>query len=123
MALVPQEVFVSAVPYYARCRTSYPRERVAELAAKVGLDGGHWVVDIGCGSGQMTIPLARHAGSVVAIDPIQAMLDHGRATAEATGLGKITWLQGDAQHLSALIQPGALVAVLPLRSTGRTEAG
>ena len=111
MPLVPQEVFASAVPYYAGYRTGYPQDRVDQLARRVGLAGGDRVVDIGCGCGQMAAPLARHAASVIAIDPLEAMLDRGRARAEALGIRNITWLHGDSRQLLDLVAPGPLVAV------------
>ena len=74
MDCVPQQLFGSAVAYYAQYRPSYPQGLVDALAARTGLNGTQRVLDIGCGSGQMTIPLARHAQEVVAIDPLPGML-------------------------------------------------
>jgi 2-polyprenyl-3-methyl-5-hydroxy-6-metoxy-1,4-benzoquinol methylase len=68
------------------------------------------VVDIGCGSGQLAIPLARHARSVLAVDPLPEMLALGRDAAEAAGARNITWLHGDSTGLAALITEPAQVA-------------
>lgn len=103
-------LFTSAVPYYARFRSTYPQAEVAALVAHVGLDSGHRVADIGCGTGQLAIPLARYAGHVVAIDPVAAMLEAGRRTAEAAGVHNISWLQGDSSQLSTIVEPGARLA-------------
>jgi 2-polyprenyl-3-methyl-5-hydroxy-6-metoxy-1,4-benzoquinol methylase len=93
---VSLDLFASAVPYYARYRSGYPRAELDALAARVGLDGTQRVVDVGCGTGQLAIPLARHASTVLAIDPVADMLVAGRRAARAAGVDNITWLHGDS---------------------------
>jgi SAM-dependent methyltransferase len=110
VSYVPHELFESAVPYYSRYRAGYPAHRVDALALRVGLDGSQRVVDIGCGTGQIAIPLARHAGSVTAIDPVAEMLTYGAAAAQAAGVENISWRQGDSGSLPALVEPGARLA-------------
>jgi SAM-dependent methyltransferase len=111
VACVPEQLFGSAVAYYARYRPGYPQGMVDKLAARAGLDGTQRVLDIGCGTGQITIPLARHAREVVAIDPVAGMLARGRQAARAAGAGNITWLEGEASQVAALAAPGADLAV------------
>lgn len=106
----PLTLFESAVPHYALHRSGYPRRNVDELAAAIGLDAARQAVDIGCGSGQLTLHLARHAGTVFAIDPLSGMLEYGRKAARAAGLRNITWLQGDSSRLAVLVPPGARAA-------------
>ncbi len=81
------------------------------LAVRAGLDGTQRVLDIGCGTGQISIPLARHARAIVAIDPVADMLAHGSQAAQAAGADNITWLQGDSSQISVLAGPGADLAV------------
>ena len=106
----PEHVFASAVESYARYRTGYPAHLVGLLAALVGIDHDGTAVDIGCGSGQLTLPLADHAGTVIAIDPLPDMLAIGRAKAEAAGRRNITWLVGDSSGLDLLVPRGAHLA-------------
>ena len=108
---VPQQLFSSAVDYYAQYRPGYPQSLVDALAARAGLDGTQRVLDVGCGTGQLTIPLARHARAVVAIDPVPGMLARGQQAAQAAGAGNITWLEGDSSQIAALAGPGADLAV------------
>lgn len=85
MGCVPRQLFGSAVAYYARYRPGYPQDLVDAVAARAGLDGTQRVLDIGCGTGQITIPLARHARAILAIDPVADMLARGCEAAQAAG--------------------------------------
>jgi SAM-dependent methyltransferase len=49
-------------------------------------------LDFGCGTGRVTIPLARRAARVVACDIAPTMLLHARRNAEAVALQNITYL-------------------------------
>lgn len=104
-------LFESAVPYYARYRSAYPADDMAAIASAAGLDSSHTVLDIGCGTGQLAIPLSRHAGQVVAIDPVAGMLEHGRLAADAVGVRNIRWVRGSSQQLVDIVEPGAQLAV------------
>ncbi len=108
---ITQQLFGSAVAYYAQYRPRYPQGLVDALVARTGLDGTQRVLDIGCGTGQMTIPLARHAKAVVAIDPLPGMLAAGQEAARAARAGNITWLEGDSSSIVELAGPGADLAV------------
>lgn len=110
MAAIPQHLFSSAVAEYARYRTGYPPHEVAALADLLGLDQTQTVIDVGCGTGQLALLLAQHAGSVVAVDPVPEMLALGRQTAQATNTSNVTWLLGDASNLETLVAPGARAA-------------
>ena len=74
------DLFASTVPYYAAYRSGYPGEDIAALAAHLGLDGTQDAADIGCGTGQLAIPLARYVRHLSAIDPLEAMLAHDDKT-------------------------------------------
>jgi SAM-dependent methyltransferase len=106
----PEAVFASAVTQYARYRPGYPAREVDRLADLVGLDRSSTVIDIGCGTGQLTIPLAERAGTVIAVDPLAEMLEAGRARAVAQGLTNIRWLQGDSGAIESLVPLGAHLA-------------
>lgn len=77
------------------------------------------VLDIGCGTGRITLPLARHVGSVTGLDMSQAMLDQAAIKAAAAGLDVI-FRQGDmvelpfkSQSFDAIVSILALMHVLP----------
>lgn len=64
------------------------------------------VVDFGCGTGVLTVELARWAGHVTAIDRSGSALSKAKAEAARQGLSNITFLEAD---LHALPLPGASV--------------
>lgn len=51
------------------------------------------VLDIGCGPGRITVPMARRAASVTALDNSGPMLDACRANCEAAGVANVRTLQ------------------------------
>jgi SAM-dependent methyltransferase len=52
------------------------------------------VLDLGCGTGRLTVTLPRPGCTVVGVDPAKAMLDVGRAK---PGGADVTWIEGDAR--------------------------
>ncbi|MFI7157623.1 class I SAM-dependent methyltransferase [Micromonospora chalcea] len=88
--------------YYARHRRGYPPEAVDALAAVFGLGPDHTVVDLGCGTGQLSIPLADRVGAVVGMDPEPDMLAIARRAALDQGTANTTWVLGSDSDVSAL---------------------
>lgn len=68
------------------------------------------VVDLGCGTGRVTIPLAQSGCKVMGSDISIGMLKRAVAKAEAAGVGQITFFLADAEHLPLL--PGRFAAVV-----------
>ncbi|WP_280426388.1 class I SAM-dependent methyltransferase [Nocardia carnea] len=97
------ELFQGAAPYYARHRPGYPAEFFTELRHRFDLNGTQQVLDLGCGTGQIAIPLAPTVATVYAVDPDRDMLTEGQHSAADTT--NIKWLRGDSDHLDALGLP------------------
>nr|MDT0665574.1 SAM-dependent methyltransferase [Micromonospora sp. DSM 115978] len=62
-----RELFAETAWYYARFRPGYPQAFVDDVVRRFRLDGTGRVLDLGCGTGQMAFPLARHVGEVVGV--------------------------------------------------------
>jgi SAM-dependent methyltransferase len=76
------------------------QESLALLLAGLGLFGGENVLEVGCGTGALTLPLAATVGehgSIVAIDISEPMLRVARQRVEERGLRNVTLQLGDAQ--------------------------
>jgi SAM-dependent methyltransferase len=66
---------------YARYRRDLPADQARALAELLGLGAEDVAVDLGCGTGQLGVPLRRHCAGVVGVDPEPAMLAELRARA------------------------------------------
>ncbi|MFI6030486.1 class I SAM-dependent methyltransferase [Amycolatopsis magusensis] len=91
---------------YAEYRRGYRRTEIEFLAREFALRERSKVLDLGCGTGQLTVPLAAYAGCVLGMDPSADMLTHGRKRAKEAGAGNTAWLLGydsDLADLDALL--------------------
>jgi ubiquinone/menaquinone biosynthesis C-methylase UbiE len=68
------------------------------LCETLGLPSGSRVLDVAAGNGTATLAAARRWCDVVSTDFVPALLERGRARAEAEGL-EITFRTADAEHL------------------------
>jgi ubiquinone/menaquinone biosynthesis C-methylase UbiE len=101
----PDELFRSTAKYYAEYRAGYPSQMFDYLARLLRLDGTRTALDLGCGAGQIAIPLSERVGVVIAVDPEPAMLEEGARVARERGSGEIRWRRGDSYHLADLDLP------------------
>jgi SAM-dependent methyltransferase len=84
------------------------QESLALLLDRLHLAGGEHVLEIGCGTGAVTLPLAQAVGErgrVVAVDLSEPMLGVARQRVAESGVHNITLLQGDAQVFA--LEPAA----------------
>jgi SAM-dependent methyltransferase len=88
--------------YYARYRRGYPPAAVDAIAEAFGLGIDDVVVDLGCGTGQLSLPLAARVRAVVGMDPEPDMLVLARRTANERGVANTWWVLGADSDLPAL---------------------
>jgi SAM-dependent methyltransferase len=92
--------------YYAKHRRGYPAAVVDAIVDALALTDDDLVVDLGCGTGQLTLPLAARVRAVVGMDPAPDMLVLARRTAQRSGAANTSWVLGADSDLPAL---GALL--------------
>lgn len=103
--------------YYAKFRRGYPPPVLDALQAVFGLSVADIVLDLGCGTGQLALPLASRVRSVIGMDPEPDMLRLAREDAVGQGVRNVVWVLGADTDVPAL---GALLGE---RSLGMTVVG
>jgi ubiquinone/menaquinone biosynthesis C-methylase UbiE len=73
-----RETFDAVAERYDRVRPGYPRPTVEDLEYLAALQVGSRVLEIGCGTGQLTVPLARLGTAVTAVELGAALADVAR---------------------------------------------
>jgi ubiquinone/menaquinone biosynthesis C-methylase UbiE len=97
-----RDLFKGTAQYYARYRPGYPEPFFAHVVDRFRLDGTGRLLDLGCGTGQLAVPLASRFQEVVGMDPEPEMLAVATAQARAAGVGHVTWIEGGSDDLPAL---------------------
>jgi len=87
---------------YHLYRHGYPAAVIDVLAGAFEFSAGDLVVDVGCGTGQLTLPIAGRVRAVVGIDPEPAMLRRARQAACEAGATNVTWVLGADADLPAV---------------------
>ncbi len=98
----PDNTFLGTARYYARYRPGYPDEVIRLLIKKFALTGKSRALDLGCGTGQIALALALHVATVIALDPMEAMLKEGQAQASAGRITNIEWIRGESGDIRRL---------------------
>ncbi len=88
--------------YYAKFRRGYPPEVFDALRTAFALTTGDTVLDLGCGTGQLAVPLASRVRSVIGMDPEPDMLRLAREAAVRHGVLNATWVLGADTDVRAL---------------------
>ena len=93
----------STAQHYRRYRRDVPGVVLADLCAVLGLAPADCVLDLGCGTGQVAVPLAARVGSVIAVDPEPDMLAQLDARIEDEGVENVTTILGADRDLADLL--------------------
>lgn len=79
---------------YHRYRHGYPVAVLDAVTGIFGLTNGDLAVDMGCGTGQLTLPMAPRVRAVVGVDPERDMLQRARDAARDAGVANVMWMLG-----------------------------
>ncbi len=102
-------IFAQMAPYYDELRPLRTRDRarLEDLLGRLALRPADLVVEVGCGTGRLTMPLAAQTkAQVIGVDPEPEMLEIARRKDPS---GRIRWAQGTAYRLPLGDESAALV--------------
>jgi ubiquinone/menaquinone biosynthesis C-methylase UbiE len=88
--------------HYRHFRRDVPDAVVDQLVDRLRLGPDATAVDVGAGSGQPAVPLARRVGTVPAIDPEPDMLTQLRQRSDAEGVPNLVCVLGTDRDLAVL---------------------
>lgn len=103
--------------FYHQYRRGYPPAVIERLTRAFGLTSDDIVIDLGCGTGQLALPVARRVRAVVGVDPEPDMLARARRAAMEQGVTNVSWVLGADTDLPAL------AALLGDRGAGAVTIG
>jgi SAM-dependent methyltransferase len=86
---------------YDRYRLPYPEAMIADLVRRAQVFGRGRLLDLACGTGQLTFPLRPWFSEVWAVDSEPDMVDVVRAKAAAAGAGDVRPVLSSAEALHA----------------------
>jgi ubiquinone/menaquinone biosynthesis C-methylase UbiE len=94
--------FSGKAGYYARYRRGYPAEVFDTIISRFSLTPESAILDLGCGTGNVAIPLAQRGLRVCAVDPDPEMQKEGKKRAEGVHVTGISWLNGADSTIATL---------------------
>jgi SAM-dependent methyltransferase len=102
-------LYSGSATYYATGRVAYPPEVTDALVAALELDGSGRLLDVGCGPGSLTLPLAPHFEEAIGVDADADMLAEAARLAEQQQVRNVVWRHLRAEDLPADLLPVGVV--------------
>jgi SAM-dependent methyltransferase len=96
-----ETLFAGAAAYYERGRLPNAPGLADAFEKALRLDGRRRLLDVGCGPGTVTLPLAGLFREVVGLDADAGMIQEARRLAYELGVVNARWVQGRAEDLSS----------------------
>lgn len=103
--------FKGTASYYAKHRQPYPTAIFEYIQKKFNLDGTGRLLDLGCGTGQIAIPMAKYFEEVVGMDPEIEMLKEAELQTRNFDIKNIKWMLGGSENLTSDLGTFRLVAM------------
>lgn len=93
------DLFAGTATYYAKYRDGYPDSMLDEILETAHASSGGTLLDLGCGTGQVAIPMARRFSQVWAVDQESEMIKVGAEEARRAGVD-VRWTCSSAERLN-----------------------
>ncbi|WP_298862304.1 class I SAM-dependent methyltransferase [uncultured Gimesia sp.] len=96
-----KNLFQGTVPYYTRYRLPYPEPLLAEIREQANVSGQGRLLDLGCGTGKLALPLSSFFQQIVALDIDSEMLAAAKQKAGVLDVQNIIWLNERAEQFTS----------------------
>jgi SAM-dependent methyltransferase len=96
-----ETLFAGAAEFYDRGRLPNAPGLADAFQEALGLDGRGRLLDVGCGPGTVTLPLAGLFQEIVGLDADEGMIREARRLAAERGVVNASWVHGRAEQLLA----------------------
>jgi len=97
-----EDKFESSASYYSEYRKPYPELLFRRIRDQFGLDGRGALLDVGCGTGQIALPLSVDFERIVGVDLSANMIEMAKLNADSIG----------ATHAEFHVMPGEEISSL-----------
>ncbi|MGM7682532.1 class I SAM-dependent methyltransferase [Cytobacillus sp. Hm23] len=90
-----ENLFKGTARYYSRFRPLYPASLVRYIIDRFSLDGKGQMMDLGCGTGQLTCRFSDWFENLIGIDTESEMLQEAMHVSRESRVENVEWFHGD----------------------------
>lgn len=92
--------FKGTANYYAQFRPGYPEDFFKYIKTRHSLNTSKRILDVGCGTGQIAIPLSPYVKEVIAMDPEPEMINVAKKISNKLNIKNIHYIIGGSNDFS-----------------------
>jgi ubiquinone/menaquinone biosynthesis C-methylase UbiE len=96
-----QKLFNNTSKYYSRYRLGFPNDFLVLMLEDLGIKKFNRLLDVGCGTGQLSFPLSNYFKEVIAIDINEEMINEGIRVSKEKHISNIEFLTIPAENLTS----------------------
>jgi ubiquinone/menaquinone biosynthesis C-methylase UbiE len=94
------DLYRGTASFYDAFRVPYPQDLLDDLRLRARVTGAGRLLDVACGTGQITFGLSRHFAEVWAVDQEPEAIALARAKALGLGIHNVRWIAGRAEDVA-----------------------
>ncbi|MTI49119.1 class I SAM-dependent methyltransferase [Sporosalibacterium faouarense] len=99
MSFSNKELFVGTAKYYSKYRIEYPQELLDIITKFYEVDGKGRLLDLGCGTGKLAIPLHKSFKEVIGIDIDQEMINEAKKVSSEKNISNINFITMESEKI------------------------
>jgi ubiquinone/menaquinone biosynthesis C-methylase UbiE len=94
-----KDYFKSTAEYFSKYRPQYPNKLIQSIVEDVGINEDSNILDLGCGTGHVSLLIHKYCNRVYALDPEEEMIEVGKRNAEAKRINNIEWIKAGSEDI------------------------